>query len=148
MKTGKILIPAITVGNEATRPITLNIRDASDQLNLNGQNKAIYLEAKVDTTSAYVQQQVIYTISLYRAVQTHYASLTEPVAENSIIEKLGDDVQFEKNIGNKRYIVTQRKYAIFPQQSGPLKISPVTFTADVNDSNRRRSLFLNSTASG
>ena len=145
LKTGKITIPAISVGNEATKPITLDIKDASNQLDLNGNDKAIYLEANVDTENAYVQQQIIYTISLYRAVQTHYASLSEPQAENAIIEKLGDDIQFEKNIGNRRYIVTQRKYAIFPQQSGTLSVSPVTFTADVNDNNRRRSLFLNST---
>ncbi|TQV80275.1 BatD family protein [Aliikangiella coralliicola] len=146
LQTGKVTIPSITVGNESTKPIVLTIKDSSDQLDLNGQSKAIFLEAEVDQEDAYVQQQIIYTISLYRSVNTHYASLTEPTAENSIVEKLGDDVQFEKMINNRRYIVTKRKYAIFPQQSGNLLISPVSFTADVNDnSQRRRSVFLNST---
>ncbi|MCW8876395.1 MAG: BatD family protein [Kangiellaceae bacterium] len=146
LKTGPITIPAITVGNEETRPIKLNIKDSSNELDLNGEDKAIYLEATVDQEEAFVQQQIIYTISLYRSVNTHYASLTEPTAENSIIEKLGDDVQFEKVISGRRYIVTQRKYAIFPQQSGELEIGQVNFTADVNDNSRRqRSLFLNST---
>ena len=146
LKTGPITIPAITVGNDQTTPIKLNIRDSSNELDLNGEDKAIYLEATTDLEEAFVQQQIIYTISLYRSVNTHYASLTEPTAENSIIEKLGDDVQFEKVISGRRYIVTQRKYAIFPQQSGELAIGPVNFTADVNDNSRRqRSLFLNST---
>lgn len=146
LKTGPITIPAITVGNEKTKPIKLNIKDSSNELDLNGEDKAIYLEASVDLEEAFVQQQIIYTISLYRSVNTHYASLTEPSADNSIIEKLGDDVQFEKVISGRRYIVTQRKYAIFPQQSGELEIGPVNFTADVNDNSRRqRSLFLNST---
>ena len=146
LKTGKVTIPAITVGNESTKPIELTIKDSSDRMDLNGQSKAIFLEAEVDQKDAYVQQQVIFTISLYRSVNTHYASLTEPTAENSIVEKLGDDIQFEKTIDNRRYIVTKRKYAIFPQQSGNLVISPVNFNADVNDnSQRRRSVFLNST---
>ncbi len=145
LKTGKITLPAITIGNESSKPIELNIKDSSNEIALNGQLKAIFLDAKVSSEKIYVQQQMVFTISLYRAVQTHYASLTEPTAGNSIIEKLGDDTQFEKIIDNKRYIVTQRKYAIFPQESGDIEISPVTFTADVNDNNRRRSTFLNST---
>lgn len=143
LDSGRLTIPPITVGNEQTQEIKLNIKDASNQFDLNGQSKLIYLEANVDRQESYVQQQVIYTVTLYRAVNTHYASLTEPTAENAIVEKLGDDVQFQKHIDNRRYNVTQRKYAIFPQQSGNLEISPVNFTADVNDNSRRsRSSFL------
>ena len=146
LESGEMTIPPITVGNQATQPLTLEIKDSSNQLDLNGQSKVIFLEASVDRDDAYVQQQLIYTVSLYRAVNTHYASLSEPQADNSVVEKLGDDVQFEKYISNRRYIVTQRKYAIFPQQSGKLKISPVNFTADVNDSSKRgRSSFLSAT---
>ncbi|WP_444994227.1 BatD family protein [Aliikangiella sp. IMCC44359] len=146
MQTGPITLPSITVGNEQTQPIKLNIKDTSNELNLNGQAKTIFLESSVDQESPYVQQQVIFNVTLYRAVNTHYASLTEPTAGNSVVEKLGDDIQFEKQINNRRYVVTQRKYVIFPQQSGDLTISSVNFTADVNDSSRRNSnSFFNST---
>ncbi len=145
LKTGKITLPAITVGSESTRPIELNIKDTSDQLDVEGQLKAIFLEADTDTKEAFVQQEVIYTIRLFRAINTHYPRLSDPTAKDSIIEKLGDDVQFEKIINGQRYIVNQRKFALFPQQSGDMEISPVTFTADINDGTNRRSLFLNST---
>jgi len=146
LQSGPITIPAITVGNEATDAIQLDIKDSSNQLDLNGQSKVIFLEAEIDKTDAYVQQQLIFTVSLYRAVNTHYASLSEPQADNSIVEKLGDDIQFEKYINNRRYVVTQRKYAVFPQQSGKLTISAVNFTADVNDTSKRsRSSFLSAT---
>lgn len=146
LQSGELTIPSITVGNNATQPIKLKIKDSSDQLNLNGESKVIFLEAEVDTQEAYVQQQVIFTVKLYRAVNTHYASLSEPQAENAIVEKLGDDQQFEKYINNRRYHVTQRRYALFPQQSGETQISPVNFTADVTDSSRRsRSSFLSAT---
>ncbi|TQV71549.1 protein BatD [Aliikangiella marina] len=146
LKSGELTIPSITVGKFATQPIKLNIRDSSDQLNLNGESKVIFLEAEVDTNEAYVQQQVIFTVKLYRAVNTHYASLSEPQADNAIVEKLGDDTQFEKYINNRRYHVTQRRYALFPQQSGETEISAVNFTADVTDNSRRnRSSFLSAT---
>ncbi len=146
LKTGKIVIPSIPVGNEKTKPIVLNIKDTSDRIDLSGQKKAIYLESMVDTQNVYVQQQIVFTVKLYRAVNTHYARLTEPSAGDSIIEKLGDDIQYDKYIDNTRYVVTERRYAIFPQQSGELTIAAINFTADVNDPSRRGSnRFLNTT---
>lgn len=146
LKSGKITIPAIPVGNQATRPIQLNIKDSSFQVELNGQNKAIFLTAEVDEAAPYVQQQVILTVSLYRSVATHYENLSAPVVENSVVEKLGDDVVFDKTVDNKNYSVYQRKYVIFPQQSGEIEIGAVNFTADVNDTKRNRGgFFLNST---
>jgi len=146
LKPGVLIIPAIEVGNESTRPITLKIKESSFRVDVNGQKNAIFLKSAVDQESPYVQQQLIYTVSLYRSISTHYENLSTPIVENSIIEKLGDDVVYEKMIDNKRYTVYQRKYIIFPQQSGEVTIGAVNFTADVNDSNRKgRNLFLNST---
>jgi len=146
LKTGRITIPPITVGNEQTTAIELIIKDTGDRVDLNGQKKAIFLESSVDQQKVYVQQQVLFTVKLFRAVNTHYARLTEPTAGDSIIEKLGDDIQYDKMIDNTRYVVTERRYAIFPQQSGQLKIDAINFTADVNDpSQSNRNRFLNTT---
>lgn len=146
LKNGRITIPPITVGNEQTTAITLMIKDTSDRVDLNGQKKAIFLESSVDQQQVYVQQQVLFTVKLFRAVNTHYARLTEPTAGDSIIEKLGDDIQYDKTIDNTRYVVTERRYAIFPQLSGQLKIDAINFTADVNDpSQSNRNRFLNTT---
>jgi len=146
LKPGVLVIPAISIGNESTKPIRLDIKESSFKVDVNGQKDAIFLTAKVDQETPFVQQQIIYTVSLYRAISTHYENLSAPEVENSIIEKLGDDVVFDKMIDNRRYSVYQRKYIIFPQKSGEIVIGPVNFTADVNDSGRQsRSLFLNST---
>jgi len=146
LKTGNITIPAISVGHLKSTPIKLFIKDTSDRVTLGGQKKAIFLESEVDSQSVYVQQQIIYTVRLFRAVNTHYARLSEPYAGDSIIEKLGEDIQYNKNIDNTHYLVTERRYAIFPQNSGSLKIDSVNFTADVNDPNQRnRNRFLNTT---
>ncbi|MBV1908499.1 MAG: BatD family protein [Kangiellaceae bacterium] len=146
LKTGNIQIPSIPVGSAATKPITLFIKDTSNRVDLGEQKKAIFLEATSDRDNSYVQQQIIFTVKLYRAVNTHYARLSEPTAGDSIIEKLGDDVQYDKRIDGTRYVVTERRYALFPQQSGELTIDPINFTADVNDPNSRGSnRFLNTT---
>ena len=146
LKTGNISIPPITVGNAQTKKVDLFIKDTSDRVDLKGQNKAIFLESSISAEQVYVQQQIVLTIKLYRAINTHYARLTEPFAGDSIIEKLGDDSQYDKTIDNTRYVITERRYAIFPQQSGDLEIDAVNFTADINDPNSRGSnRFLNTT---
>lgn len=146
LKTGKIVIPSISVGKDKTQPIELIIKDTSDRIDLSGQKKAIFLESTVDQQQGYVQQQIVFTVKLYRAVNTHYARLSEPAAGDSIIEKLGDDIQYDKQIDTTRYVVTERRYAVFPQQSGDLTIDSINFTADVNDPNSRgNNRFLNTT---
>jgi len=146
LKTGNITIPPISIGHLTSTAIKLFIKDTSDRVTLGGTQKAIFLESDVDSQKVYVQQQIIYTVRLFRAVNTHYARLSEPLAGDSIIEKLGEDAQYNKTIDNTRYLVTERRYAIFPQNSGELKIDSVNFTADVNDPNQKnRNRFLNTT---
>ncbi len=141
LKTGKLVIPPISVGNESTQAIMLFIKDTDSQVDLGGESKIIFLETDVSAEEVYVQQQIIYTIKLYRSVNTHRAKLSPLVAGDSIVEKLGDDVQYYKNINNKRYLVAKIRYAIFPQKSGKLTIDPILFTADINDPNANQNSF-------
>ncbi len=146
LATGKISIPSITVGKESSKAINLFIKDTSNRVDVGGQKKAIYLETTVDHPKVFVQQQILFTVNLYRAINTHYARLSEPDAGESIVEKLGDDVQYDKTIDGTRYVVTERRYAIFPQKSGKLTIESINFTADINDSSQRsNSRFLSTT---
>lgn len=145
LKAGILNFPALQIGNETTKAFQLNIKSSSHQIKINGQDKAIFLTAEVDQSNPYVQQQVIYTMSLYRSVATHYENLSTPVIDNAIFEQLGEDKVFDKIIDNRRYTVFQRKYVVFPQQSGTLKVDAISFSAEVNDNNARQSYFSNST---
>ncbi|MDQ7048822.1 MAG: BatD family protein [Enterobacterales bacterium] len=141
LKTGKLVIPPITVGNESTQSIMLFIKDTNSQISLGGNPKAIFLEAEVSKHEVYVQQQVILTIKLYRSLNTRLARLSEVIAAESIIEKLGDDEQYYQTIDNKRYLVSKIRYALFPQKSGNLTIESIGFSAEVNDPNASQNSF-------
>jgi len=141
LKSGKLLLPPITVGNESTQGIMLFIKDTDSQVDLGGKSKVIFLETTASSEQVYVQQQVILTIKLYRSINTRLARLTEVHPKDSITEKLGDDEQYYQTIDNKRYLVTKIRYAIFPQKSGKLSIDPIGFSAEVNDPNANRNSF-------
>ncbi|NVJ59296.1 MAG: protein BatD [Gammaproteobacteria bacterium] len=130
-KEGVYTIPAIPVDKYKTAPIQITVKPASNSYSADEKADAIMLKSELSTENIYVQQQLIYTVRLYRAVQTQYASLTEPNIENALVEKLGEDSQYEAMIDGTRYWVLERRYAIFPQESGKLTIPKVIFSADV-----------------
>ena len=125
-KTGTLTIPPIAFGNtksEARRiEVVAEARPA-------GKGEDIFIEVEVDEPNPYVQAQVVYTLKLLRAARVSNASLTEPAVADgrALINKLGEDKNYRIRRNNRPYRVTERRYAVFPQASGPLKIEPVLF---------------------
>ena len=138
---GIFTIPSFKIDGATTKAFQLTVMPPVSSTQIGEQKDAIKLTAVVDHDEVYVQQQILYTVRLYRAVQAQYASLSDPMMEGAILERLGEDKQFESEIDGVRYIVLERRYAIFPQVDGIQTISPVTFTAEVSDGSKRYSTF-------
>ncbi len=134
---GEQVIPEIKFGNEATAPILVNV--IKPIATSAGQGADIYLEAKVDQPSVYVQSQLTYSMRLYRAVEIAEGSLTEPTFDNAVVERLGTDVTFQAQRNERLYHVTERRYAIFPQQSGTLELPAMVFQGLVVDPQSQQS---------
>ena len=131
--SGQLQIPAITVGSEQTQPLTVTVTPASQAQAAPGGGD-LFLEVKVTPRTAYVQQQVIYTVRLYRAVNlANGSTLSEPTLPggDAVVEKLGKDKHFETLRNGMRYEVIERSYAIYPQKSGSLDIAPLIFDGDI-----------------
>ena len=130
-KTGIIQIPPINFGNVSSKATQIKVV-ASAPSNPGNVSEDIFIDVNVDKKTPYVQEQIIYTLKLYRAVQTSNATLSEPKinGDQAVISKLGEDKSFDATVKGKRYVVIQRQYAIFPQSSGALKIEPIIFQAE------------------
>ena len=128
-KMGVSVIPSIKIGNEKTPPIRIQV--VKPKVLNASQGADIFLEVSLDTNSAYVQSEVIYIARLYRAVEIREATLTEPEINSAVVERMGEDVTFQTTRNQRRYQVTERRFALFPQQSGDLVIPPTLFEAQV-----------------
>jgi len=75
----------------------------------------------------------LFTLRLYIGVSTGRATLTAPetTGVEAIVEKLGEDSNYQTTRGGRNFYVRERRYAVFPQQAGSLTIGPVTFEAMV-----------------
>lgn len=107
-----------------------------------GSGKDYFLELSVDDKNPYVGQQVIMTLKLFIAVQFYGSpSLEEPSTTGFWTEVLGNKTPYYQKMNNRTYRVIERKYAIFPSQSGPLTIGRATITATVAVRSRQRDPF-------
>lgn len=139
-RAGRLQIPPLTIGPDSSRPLELVVQKAQNVEEGTSQPASdLFLEVSVDTETPYVDSQVVYTVRLYLAVSLSSASLSEPQAGTVAIEKLGDDHEFTTSRNSMQYRVVERRYVLFPETPGPLKIEPVVFQGQVG--RRSTSLF-------
>lgn len=139
-RTGRLTIPAITVAGEKTRPVVVTVSKGSVDPDV---ARDIFIETTIKPAKPYVQSQIIYTIKFHHAVELLEGDLSSPEVRNAVTERVGKDVSYIKVIKGRRFRVTERKYAIFPQQSGKLVIPEIIFNGKIPESRsgRRSSTF-------
>ncbi|WP_036277630.1 BatD family protein [Methylomonas sp. 11b] len=133
-QAGELFIPPIAFGADSSKPLKLVVNEntAAPQ-----GNDDIFLDVTATPEQPYVQSQVLYTLKLFRKVQITQASLSEPEIKDALVEKLGEDSTYATQIKGVDYWVTERKYAIFPQQSGVFTIAPLILNAEYLSNQRQ-----------
>jgi len=127
---GTLEIPPIRVGADSSQGIRMTVRPAKAS---SQNNSDIWLDVDVDTKDVYVQAQMLVTVRLYRTVSLANASLSEPriTGGDAVIEKLGDDSEYDVQRNGVQTRVVERRYAVFPQHSGRLTLEPVVFKGQI-----------------
>ena len=129
-RVGEITIAPIRFDKERSKPFQIRVRPAT--LTAVPRDELV-LELFADVDAVYVQGQVLLPlrllstsdISAYRFGDVRIDSL------DVVIEPLGDERQYQARIDDRRYLVRERQFALFPQQSGRLRVEPVMAEAEV-----------------
>ncbi len=120
-RKGFVAIPPIAYQGVSSRALKLYVvkrKSPDDQ----PKDQAIFLDASVDKSEAYVQEQIIYSIRVFKNVDLYDSSFSPPEPKNTVVEQLGDQRVYRSTINGQLYEVIEFKYALFPQQSGKLQI--------------------------
>jgi hypothetical protein len=125
---GDITIPPIAFGSDRSHSISLKVKESGVD---SEKGREIFLEIETSADEVYVQQELGVVIRLYRSVATANADLSELTVSgvNSLVERLAEGAQYHTRIDNKTYQVFERRYVVFPQESGDLTINQVVFKA-------------------
>ena len=129
-RAGQLIIPAISIGDERSNVVMVVVSEPSY---LPPGEAEIFVTSEVDFDETYVQAQVLLTIKVFRSVATRQPSLRDPTVSGVevLVELAGDDRNYEAIIDGTPYSVVERVFALYPQESGEIQLSPARFEARV-----------------
>ena len=141
---GQLTVPPIHFGQDLSPELRLQVQDTAASKSPGATTKTVFLEVAVDQGKPFVQQQVILTVRIFSRIQWREASLSEPQFEGGevLMKKLGDDRRYQKQRDGKTWQVIERRYALFPQKSGELKMQMLSLNLRIPaERQNRRSPF-------
>lgn len=124
---GILTIPAFTSQGESSQPIQIKV--AAGATDDNQSHGDVFLETEVSKPTAYVQEQLMYTLRLFHAVGLSEAQLSPLEVKNAVVQEIGDQKKYQTVRNGIRYSVIEKHYSISAQQSGQLTIPELTLTA-------------------
>ena len=129
---GRLAIPALAIGSAKTSPLTLSV--LAQPAGAEGKpGDDVFLEVTAEPLAPYVQQQVRYTVKLYFSFGLTDGNLSEPQADGVVVQRLGQDKSYLATIGDRRYHVMERHYALTPEKSGMLSLPALVFRGNTLD---------------
>lgn len=135
-RSGTLQIPSLSIGALRSEPLQLQVLPAA-QVAASGDAPPVALEVEASPENPYVQGEVVYRVRLLSRVPLQQASLGEPDADNAVVQRLGEDRQYDTQRDGRRYRVVERRYAIFPQHSGKLTVQAPLLSAQVPEQANR-----------
>ncbi|WP_228340015.1 BatD family protein [Marinobacter sp. F3R08] len=130
--TGELTIPALRFKESVSTPVTVEVVDGSPPSQASP-GRDSFIELSADKNEVYVQEQLILTVRLFFRGNLIRGELSEPTHPHAIIESLGRQQESSRYRDGVRYRVVERRYALFPQRPGTLKLPPVRFEGQARD---------------
>ena len=133
MRDGMLEIPSLQIGNDTTRALRVWVAPSrAARPTVEAPNAApaqpIFIDARVDSGTPYVQQTVGYTVRLYYESGTLIdGRLDHDPPEGATLQKVGDDLQLTQRIGDSDYNVVERRFLLIPERSGAVTVPGARF---------------------
>lgn len=134
-RTGSLMIPALKVDGYLTNPIQITVKEKRQDVYV---RDLFFVEAQLDKHEAYIQEQLLLYVRIYRAVDIDDLKWEGLELATAEFQRVGNNT-FNRNIDGLNYRIDELIFTVFPQQEGVLKIPPVEFTG--LQRTRSRSIF-------
>lgn len=125
-RDGLLTIPSLAVGNQRTQPLSLLVTAAAAAPAARVGDD-VFIESEADDQDPYVQQAVGWVVRLYSAVPLVSGQIDQAAPDGASLQRVGDDAQYTRQLGNRAYTVVERRYLLVPERSGSLTIPGASF---------------------
>lgn len=141
--SGDLTIPALQLGTQHSQPLAVKVSASPPPASAAATAataRHLFVETQVDPAGGkpYVQQQIPYSVRLYYDDALREGALADPQIPDAVVERVGEDTHSIATRNGRQYQVIERRYAIFPQNSGVLEIPPIRFEGRIADRDTRR----------
>ncbi|MEO9943958.1 BatD family protein [Paraglaciecola sp.] len=140
-KQGLFTIPSFDLNGNKTESFDLVVIPESTTKTTNGRD--LFITTEVDLDTAYLQQQIQYTVKLHLGRDLQRGTLSSPTLENADIRQIGKDKEYNEIVENRRYRIIERTFAIIPQKSGTFTINGPLFEGELIDNSQQNFGFFN-----
>lgn len=128
-RSGHVIIPAITLGSDATQPIELDLAPGSAASGPSD-DAPVALEVNVAGAPPYfVMSDIPLTVRMYDRVGVMEAVADPPQADGATFADTGVARSYVRTFGKQRYRVIERRYILRPQRAGTITVQPLTLNA-------------------
>ncbi|MFC3814807.1 BatD family protein [Lysobacter sp. GCM10012299] len=125
-RDGVLTVPVLSLGSEQTQPLPLVVTPDGGRAPARAGDE-VFIESEADDSDPYVQQSVGWVVRLYSAAPLVSGQLDQPAPEGASLQRVGDDAQYQRDVGGRRYSVVERRFLLVPERSGALTIPPASF---------------------
>ncbi len=132
-RIGELIIPTFEVGGQTSKPIKIKV-DAVDEASF--EKNIIFIKTSLSNLNPMVQEQVIYTVSLYSHSKIQHTQLDfTPQIANVKVKKIAQ-ANTQVNFKNQPLWKKDFNFAIYPQKIGKFSIPGIRQTVSVGSSNQ------------
>ena len=128
-RSGRFTIGPLKVGATASPALELEVLPSSAPATHSARD--VFLEMEATPREVYVQAQLLCVLRVYRAAEFLEAKLSDFEPVGAVTRKLGNDSTYSRTIDGRRYRIIERRFAVFPQASGPLVIPAIRLDARI-----------------
>jgi len=128
-RTGLVTIPALSVSGQRAAPVVLNVLPGTGASLPD--DVPLFVRVEAGEVSPYVQSEIPISVRIYDSAGVREGSLSLPVADGATFTQQGEQRNYARTIGKRRYRVIEQNYVMLPQRSGAIEIQPMTLQAKV-----------------
>jgi len=129
-RTGRLLVPPLRVGEKSTRALVVTVLAAGERgpPPLAPADGEAFIESRIDDDTPYVQQSVGFTLRLYYDGDSLIdGKLTQDPPQNADLFKIGEDLHYHRQLGQRVYKVMERRYSLVPARPGAVVLPAARF---------------------
>ena len=132
LKKGRLFIPSLKAVIKGrvltTKPLNINVSDrpvsAKDR-------RDVFVTAVVSNKKPFESQQILYTFSLYYAVNISGLSLQTPDFKGFNANEIEKDITKDVVVGGRQYKVIEKRIILIPVKTGDFTIPPAVLNCNV-----------------